>query len=387
VVRLSLADGGDALTTAAAKLAHSAETLAGQAERKLAALAAAFGLGGRCEEIRGCLVDLLGPHGARPIDAPPAWPSDICDDHGPFEFSVSLNRRQTALRILVETGGASPSFEDLQAAGEAKTAALAAGFGVPLDRLRGIEDLFRGAAPPASLARWHAVAFEGADPPAVKVYLNPQIGGPAESGERVAAALSRLGLDDAWPMLQRVLARDAADELKYFGLDLSADRHARVKIYVRHHGISAPELESTLDGCRGYSAGEASDFCRHMTGGEERYDRKPIITCFSWIQGESRPAATLHVPIRGYARDDQVASDRICAYLRSQGISTAAYEIGIPAFAGRQLDAGIGLQSYASLKRTADGANVTVYLVPETYCVQPPTALVPQLVPAEVQAP
>lgn len=364
-------------------------TLAEQAARKVDALVSGFGFEARRDEIRGCVVDLLGDHGVRPRSEPPAWPSDICDDHGPFEFSVALNRKHTALRVLVETGGPTASLADLQAAGEAMTEQLAARLGVPLDRLHAIESLFRSDAPTAQLARWHAVAFEGAAPPAVKVYLNPQIGGPSGSPsaeQRVSQALLRLGIDEAWPLLRDVLARDEADELKYFGLDLSEDRHARVKVYVRHHGIDGRGLELALKNCRGYVAGEASDFCRRMTGGDGPYDAKPIITCFSWVQGEARPSATLHVPIRGYASDDQVASDRICAYLRSVGIPTAAYEAAIPAFAARPLSAGVGMQSYASLKHTADGSNVTVYLVPETYCVRPPLAVASPFETAGVEA-
>jgi hypothetical protein len=365
-------------------------TLAGQAVSKLDTLVTGFGFDGRREEMRACLVELLGAHGPRPRSEPPAWPSDICDDHGPFEFSVSLNRRHTALRILVETGGPTPSLADLQGAGEAMTAQLAARLGVPLDRLLSIESSFRSDAATAQLARWHAVGFEGAAPPAVKVYLNPQIGAldPGAPGpeQRVNEALLRLGIHGAWPLLRDMLARDDADELKYFGLDLSADRHARVKVYVRHHGIDGRGLELAVKNCRGYVAGEASDFCRRMTGTDGPYDAKPIITCFSWVQGEDRPSATLHVPIRGYAPDDQAASDRICAYLRSVGIPTAAYEATIPAFAARPLSAGVGMQSYASLKTTADGSNVTVYLVPETYCVRPPLAVASPFETAGVEA-
>lgn len=349
-----------------------ARTLAAHADAKLSALSGAFGFEDRRREIRRCLLTMLGIHSGRPVDHLPAWTSDICDDSGPFEFSISLNRTQTSLRVLVETGAATPVLADMQASAEAMTDQLAAEFGVPLDRLHAVAPLFRSEAESAQFARWHAVGFDRSGERALKVYLNPQINGPEAAPGIVREALTRLGLAHAVPRIRDVLARDEADELKYFSLDLSNDRRARVKVYVRHHGLTLSELEAALEGCRGIAPGEATDFCRRMTGRDGRYDTKPIITCFSWVEGEPLPAATLHVPIRGYASDDQVAFDRICAYMTSRGIPTADYEAGIPAFAGRRLDAGVGMQSYASIKGSEQGCNVTVYLVPETYQVRPP---------------
>lgn len=342
---------------------------------KVAALTAGFGLGAYAQELTEVLMSMLGPHAGRALDLPPAWPSDICDDHGPFEFSVAMTRRSTALRVLVETGAAAADAGERQRRADATTESLAARYGVPVSGLAPIADLFRSDDAGEQFARWHAVGFESGRPVNVKVYLNPQAQGRSRAPEVVREALTRLGFANAWDELAPALARGDDDELKYVGLDLTADPGARVKVYVRHHAISGAELEAALSHCRGYRRDEAREFCELMTERSGRYDALPIITCYAWTSQARGCASTLHVPIRAYAANDLVAYERILGYLQQQNIDGAGYARALPAFAMRPLDAGSGIQSYASIKGTADGNAVTVYLVPESYCVQPARAV------------
>src|SRR5947207_12102102 len=49
---------------------------------------------------RRILADLLGPTGSRSLSQPPAWPSNVADDHTPVEFSVAFNEHaHPTLRI------------------------------------------------------------------------------------------------------------------------------------------------------------------------------------------------------------------------------------------------------------------------------------------------
>ncbi|MBX7084576.1 MAG: hypothetical protein K1X88_35550 [Nannocystaceae bacterium] len=349
-------------------------TLGAQARTKLDALAGPLGLGSEADAIAEQIRELLGDAADRPLEAPPAWPSDICDDHGPFEFSVSMNRKEAVLRVLVESGPEPPTFARRQQAARNCTESLLQHAHAKPDRVRAIEGLFESDCESAQFARWHALEFRPGGRTDAKVYFNPLLQGSEHSRYVIRESLVRLGLDHAWPWIERLAGRDV-DELKYFSLDLSDAAQARVKIYVRHPAIDATQLEAALAGCRGVARGQTAAFLHEMTGSLGPFTANPVITCLSWAGREQTPSATLHVPIRGYATDDQVAFDRIYALLSREGLPAATYAAAVRAFAGRALDAGVGMQSYASIKRNGDGPNVTVYLVPETYRVSPRRAV------------
>src|SRR5688572_9715693 len=49
------------------------------------------------------LMDLLGSNGSRLLSEPPAWPSNVADDHTQIEFSIAFNGTEPpSLRILGE---------------------------------------------------------------------------------------------------------------------------------------------------------------------------------------------------------------------------------------------------------------------------------------------
>jgi hypothetical protein len=98
---------------------------------------------------RDLLAGLLGPHGARSLADPPAWPSDIADDHSPVEFSVAFNNNEPpALRILAEVPGIAPGLGSNTQAAYAFLAANADRFGLATTRLDAIRNLFTAASPP-----------------------------------------------------------------------------------------------------------------------------------------------------------------------------------------------------------------------------------------------
>src|SRR5262245_9605699 len=76
---------------------------------RLSALCRANGLAAKEPEITGIFASLIEPWGASPAPTTPAWPSDVCDDHTPFEFSVVLSAGEPELRILVEAQGDEPT--------------------------------------------------------------------------------------------------------------------------------------------------------------------------------------------------------------------------------------------------------------------------------------
>jgi DMATS type aromatic prenyltransferase len=309
-----------------------------------------------------------------PGDAP-AWPSDITDDHSPFEFSVSMQGEQRLIRMLVEAQDGDMHRHRGWAPGLRLCARLGREPGVDLGRLRRILDLF--APRPGQGARfslWHAAEVAVGRPTLYKVYLNPQARGPEAAAALVREALARLGLADAWPEVAGLLAlAGSRNELSYFALDLEAGVEARAKVYVGHHGVRAAALERQLAAFAGYQRGDATWLLQRLTGSDGPFSERPVLTCLGFSSRSPDPAVTLHVPVRCYARDDDQVVARVDDMLAgSQGGRFAA---AVARFAGRPLEAGRGLVTYLSLRRSPDRQRrLVAYLSPEVYRVQPPAA-------------
>jgi pyrroloquinoline quinone (PQQ) biosynthesis protein C len=113
------------------------------------------------------------------------------------------------------------------------------------------------------------------------------------------------------------------------------------------------------------------EFVRAMAPSETGVLRgRPPATCLSFVEGDDdRPAAvTHHFPVNGgYAPNDAVVAERVHDYLTRYGASPAAYDECFQAVAERPLDAGIGLQSYASLRRDTKGVRLTAYFPLELF--------------------
>src|SRR5512142_583180 len=122
------------------------------------------------------LADLLGPFGHRPLAEPPAWPSDVADDHTPAEFSIAFNEGTApALRILAEALGSPPGPGTNLAAAHRFVAHQAERFGLSLARFKRVRGLFSHASPRSAFSLWHSLVLRRARPPAFKVYFNPEI--------------------------------------------------------------------------------------------------------------------------------------------------------------------------------------------------------------------
>src|SRR5262249_54073819 len=137
------------------------------------------------------------------------------------------------------------------------------------------------------------------------------------------------------------------DEVRFFSLDLSADRSARVKVYTAHPEATAERIETAISSVR-REPGEAARFCRTMGGTNGPYASRPILTCLAFVAGRSTPTATLHFPVRCYAHDDAIVRDRVLGWIHPEG--RPIYLRALDAFARRRLDAGVGMQTYVSLR-------------------------------------
>lgn len=351
-------------------------TLGEHGEIRIAALARAAGIASQIDVAQRIFRLMMAPWGEARVESAPPWQSDASDDHTPYELSITVSKSAPEVRVLVDKRGDPPTLGSNQIESRALNETLARDWGVSLDRLRRIEDLFSNRDPAEPFAFWHAVSFQPDRPPSFKIYVNLNAHGVANAPALAETALARLGFPRAWPVLaERAMRRGPAlDAPLYFSLDLSPSKDARVKVYVRHHQASIEDLERAGSAARIYSPGRITEFCTAMAG-EGPYLLKGPATCLSLVEGEGdQPVATTtYLPIGVYTTDDRAARDRILAYLGRHGLPTNAYLSALEAIAHRPLEAGSEMHSYASLRWT-DEPRVTVYFGPEAYRVAPPRA-------------
>lgn len=320
---------------------------------------------------------VLSPWADMPVGSLPRYPSDITDDHSPFEFSLAIDGVNPELRFLVEAQASQPSLSSNWEKAREVNERLEKKYGISLERLRIIESFFQPIDRSCRFGAWHAVCLRKGAKPDFKIYLNPQAQGQKHAFVIVAATLSRLGFDEAYS----VLAERPEDEIKYFSLDLSAGETARVKVYTAHHNATAQEIETALSVTKNYQPGQVTEFCRAMGGGDGPYDRRSVQTCLAFTQGDPMPTTgTVYFPVRAYAEHDLEARDRILAYLDTHNADL--YAQALNSFANRPLEEGVGMQTYASLRQYAGPRRVTVYLSPEVYAVEAPRSMpLPSLMP------
>lgn len=309
------------------------------------------------------------PWGSAKIPRVPAWPSDIGDDHSPYEFSIALAPDQPpSIRFLVEAQGSEPSFTHTRDAALALTERFLE-HGVDLTRFERVRRLFLPDVPNARFALWHAARLSGS--PEVKAYFNPQIAGKERSFELVETAMRTLGFESAWPaLLQAAQRTSAADEVRYFALDLAAGGAARVKVYLYQRGVTTDHLERMASVRPDCVTGDVTAFCRAMTGSSGPYTEFPLCTYLSFVEGNPIPnEVAVQIPIRFYARNDAVARERILGWMRSRGLSSDVYDAALGALAPRDLGEGPGLNTYVSLRTGTD--RLTVYIATELFATAP----------------
>jgi len=323
-------------------------------------------------DVASLLDTMLSPWGAWPIPPAPAWPSDIGNDHSPFEVSAAFTGAGAELRLLVEAQGDQPNLRSMRDAGLALNQALARR-GADLTRFERVRDLFLPDVADARFALWHAVKI-APGPVQAKVYLNPQIRGVDAADDVVEEALRRLDLGDAWEALERAYGRRPhGAELKYFALDLEPTRTARVKVYLYPEHAIAENFEQLASSRPSYVAGEVTGFVRTITGAVGPFVERPLCAYVAFTGGEAIPSdVTLQIPMGHYAPDDRIARDRVRAYLLQRGQPSAVYERVVAAATERPLQAGAGLHTYVSLRTGHSPPRITTYLAAELFRVQPP---------------
>jgi DMATS type aromatic prenyltransferase len=319
-------------------------------------------------EVHSLFETMFARWGSLPLLDAPGWPSDVGDDHSPFEFSVALTPDGPEIRLVVEAQGERPGFASTRAACLRLNDSLAKR-GADLGRYEQVHDLFLPEISHARFALWHAVALA---PGALraKAYLNPQIRGAGRSVEVVQSAFDRLGMPHAWRSFTSALSARPlrGEEIRYFALDLDRSDAARVKIYLYRPDITTRDLERLAALRPGYTKGEVTEFCRAITGTTGPYRTRPPCVYVAFTGRDPVPSAvTVQVPIAHYVTDDRVARDRIRAYLRLRGVDGDAYDRALQAVAWRPLEGKSGLHTYVSLRTGLDSPRVTTYFAAELY--------------------
>lgn len=342
---------------------------------RLGMLCEAAGFGPHSAHVTETFRDLISPWGQQRIDHDIGWMSDIADDNTPIEFSAAIADKDIEVRALFEAQAATNSVADFRTTGLEFQERLERDYGADLTRFRLIQDLFIPENIQGVFAVWNSVVFSRRRPPQFKAYLNPQAQGVSESHRLVREGLRRLGLDNVWDRLEQTALRRGphVDELKYFALDLMPGGESRVKVYVRHHDVTATDLEIAASAAENYEPDETREFVEAMSGHIPLLHERAAFTCSSFVEScHDRPkATTVYVPICAYARDDNVVLTRVCDYLEKQGISSTRYEAIVRGFANRPLQEGVGMQPWIAFRRHG-GVRLTTYLASEAYHVHQP---------------
>jgi DMATS type aromatic prenyltransferase len=311
-----------------------------------------------------------------PTAGGPRWPSDITDDHSPFEFSIAFDGQNETLRILTEPQDAlNPSLQASWRRAEEIHDKLALQWGASLQSFKQVADLFApGPAASGQFSIWHSAILGDSGDPEFKIYLNPKIHGAADAGRVLDAGLGRLGLRELWSGLTKsALRRGRLDEPVYLSLDLSSKADARVKIYVAHHNVTARELTAALALSAGFDAKRVEGWLTQLVGGLGPYLARPPITCFALRRGNiDMLSTTLHLPVRCYLSEDFEIARRVCGFLGFA--QRVRYMRALTGLAERPLESGSGLQTYASLRASPGRQAVTVYLAPQVYSTKAVTA-------------
>ncbi|CAM5623308.1 tryptophan dimethylallyltransferase family protein [Streptomyces fumanus] len=322
----------------------------------------------------GVLTEALGTVAARPLDLGPPNRTFLSDDHTPVEFSLSFRPGAApALRVLLEPGCGAGSLARNGRAGLAAVRSLARRWRFGTDSLDAVEDLFLPPVPHGPLALWCALELRPGGVPRVKVYLNPSASGAGRAAATVRRALGRLGHARA------AAALPEADGYPFLALDLGDWAEPRVKVYLRHEGLTPGRAGLLAAAAGGPDPAVVEDFFRTAAAGpgaapgELRLDRRPALTCHAFT-GSAAPAGfTLHVPVRDYAGHDGEALARATVLLRRYGIDPSPLPRALSALTGRRPEDGVGLIAYLALAHQRGRApRVTAYLSCEAYAVRPP---------------
>ncbi|MGM9384458.1 tryptophan dimethylallyltransferase family protein [Streptomyces antibioticus] len=332
------------------------------------------------------LVEALGPVADRPLRLPPADDSFISDDHTPVEFSLSFEPGTApTLRVLLEPGAGAPDPAENGRTGLRVLRRLADRWGFSTGRLDELEDLFFPPAPKGPLALWCALELRPGGVPRVKAYLNPAANGAKNAARTVRKALKRLGHRHAFKSLPD------GDRHLFFALDLGDWAEPRVKVYLAHQELSAPQAAGLTQMADGPDAGEIEEFLRITTGADgdgvtgpdagadgrpaRRLMRRPLQSCHAFTDRQtSLPTGfTLYVPVRDHLPHDGEALARATDLLKRYGMDPAPLHHALAAVTSRQPEDGVGLVAYLGLAhQEGRPPRIMTYISSEAYEVRPP---------------
>jgi DMATS type aromatic prenyltransferase len=328
------------------------------------------------ERVVSFFEQMLSGWGERSIPEQVGWPSDIGDDHTPFEFSLALGGKRSELRLLWEAQGQENTVLSQQEAALSLTARLAQEYSLELGQFEQIAPLYFPKNPQGNFAMWHAASFYlPKSKPELKCYLNPQANGKENAAAVVEETLCRLGFEKAWPALARVACArgPVLDEWTFVALDLTPGSQGRLKVYLRYHHATVDSFLAAASLGKNFNEEESREFCRTFLNGNGPYQDKPLALCFSFTAEDyERPTAvTLYCPVSHYIESDQEVKVRLDGYFDQHQIPREAYDQSVHALIQRPLANGSGAHSYAALRSQTDGLRVTVYLAAELHHVGP----------------
>ncbi|MFI1395656.1 tryptophan dimethylallyltransferase family protein [Streptomyces sp. NPDC020681] len=318
---------------------------------------------------------MLSRWGDREITQHPEWPSDVCADGSPVEFSAAISDHDVQIRVLVEAVPEEPSTPAAQKSALGLTQALIEDFGAVGDRLAAVSDLFLPSEDPTGFAMMHAAIFTSTGAPEFKVYLNPNANHGMTGSERTHEALDRLGFGKAWESVAAYARRGFdLDRIVYLGLDLSDRPDSRVKVYFRHYDIAPADLDACMEVSAHHEAGLLGEFCRKLTGRTGELRDQPIVSnlTFTDAGGHTPVSATAYVPLWLYAESDRIIRDRVSSVMADIGLPSGRYRSLLNEMARRPLSEGCGIHTYASVRVQQGRPRMTTYWSSELYDRYPP---------------
>ncbi|WP_309115520.1 tryptophan dimethylallyltransferase family protein [Saccharothrix sp.] len=336
-----------------------------------------MGIGDNIADCVSLLADALGPGALRSISDPIRWASGVADDHSPVEFSTAFGiGERPVVRMIVEPTANTPSRQDNTAAALRALRRMARRADVDTSRFDAVADLFLPEHPEQDFVFWYSLVLQHATPPAVKVYLNPEVRGGAAADGLVHEALSRTGFGAGHAALRaHALTRPGLDRYSFFALDLVERRRARVKVYVSHDLAGVADVTRAAQAATGVDSDRLPDFCL-LTGGREHptFGGRPLVSSFTFMDGDDTAPSgySLYVPIRDYVNDDAEARARVLAVMAKYGLDATQFDRALDSIAQRPLDEGVGLIAHVSLRMGRPRPGISVYLSSEAYSTTAP---------------
>lgn len=296
------------------------------------------------------------------------WENNLTDDCSPFEYSITFKGTKTTpiIRFLVEPQELPLNKESNWKAGLTLKERIKKLPNVDISKLDKIENIFSPSTTQniqSHFSIWYAAVLEPNNPQ-IKVYLNPQIRGEKSAPELVKKALLALNAENAWKFISdHLYLSKIPSKMIYFSLDLSADhKTARTKVYIANKSLR--EIEAKLLGCLHYVKGSASKWVKILTN-QGSFDKKPILITYNFTSEQDRPIPTIHTPIRSYAKNDEMAIERLREFLSPEQIKTLKAIIVQISEAPLKDEKAL---TYVSLRPSADGQlDVTCYIAPCIY--------------------